>query len=253
MKSVNDKLPDGASFDGFVQAMGFRFEVDKPVVPMRLSAFNEGETRNVVYFLNSEPVKIKDLDKKLVRRQLRGKEVYDNVTGLLPLRIFGGTLEDLSDSRLQSLRAQRNPEPHNAIAKDLFASDILASKTKKLAHEFEEREKQLLNVSERLGLRGPNIDALHAQELAKDRKETLGDTIRGVRGMTLTVFDGDFPREYLAANNLRFTRYAMPRGKNTWREYDAKNLGPRGDPGGIRVDRNAKPNPFLKLWKKVWD
>jgi hypothetical protein len=58
MKKVNPSLPAGATFDGYVQAMGFRFKVDRPVVPMRLSPFNEGEKRQIVYYLTDEPVKI---------------------------------------------------------------------------------------------------------------------------------------------------------------------------------------------------
>ena len=48
MRSVKPGLPAGGSFDGHVQAMGFRFGVDELVVPMRLSAFNEGSLRNIV-------------------------------------------------------------------------------------------------------------------------------------------------------------------------------------------------------------
>ncbi|MDG2206983.1 MAG: DUF2330 domain-containing protein, partial [Pirellulales bacterium] len=50
-RTVEEDLPSGAVFDGFVQGMGFRFKTDKLVVPMRLSAFNEGELRNIVYLL----------------------------------------------------------------------------------------------------------------------------------------------------------------------------------------------------------
>ncbi|MEK6237409.1 MAG: DUF2330 domain-containing protein, partial [Planctomycetales bacterium] len=39
-RDVNNKLPAGSTFDGNVQAMGFRFKTDELVVPMRLSAFN---------------------------------------------------------------------------------------------------------------------------------------------------------------------------------------------------------------------
>jgi hypothetical protein len=253
MRRANDKLPAGAGFDGFVQAMGFRFEVDEPVVPMRLSAFNEGETRNVVYFLNGDPVRVQGVDKKVVRRQLKGRDVYDNVTGPLPLRIYGGTYEDVSDQLLKDYEPMRRPEPHNAIARDLFASDILAVKTKNLAHEFEEREKVLLNISERLNLRGPEIDQLHQQELDKARKETLGDTIAGIKGMTLTVIDGEFPREHIAKHNVTFERYTMARVENVRMRYDARALGPGGSPGGVRVERDQKKNPFLKLWKSVWE
>ncbi len=62
-QTVDTKLPFGATFDGHVQAMGFRFKTDKLVVPMRLSAFNEGELRNIVYLLTDSPHKIESLGK----------------------------------------------------------------------------------------------------------------------------------------------------------------------------------------------
>ena len=49
MRDVEPTLPDGATFQGAVQAMSFRFRTDELVVPMRLSAFNGGELDNVVY------------------------------------------------------------------------------------------------------------------------------------------------------------------------------------------------------------
>ena len=42
-RNVNPNLPKGSTFDGHVQGMGFRFKTEKLVVPMRLSAFNEGD------------------------------------------------------------------------------------------------------------------------------------------------------------------------------------------------------------------
>ncbi|MEK6238532.1 MAG: DUF2330 domain-containing protein, partial [Planctomycetales bacterium] len=47
-RATNTKLPRGSNFDGHVQGMGFRFQTDELVVPMRLSAFNDGELRNIV-------------------------------------------------------------------------------------------------------------------------------------------------------------------------------------------------------------
>ena len=44
--------------------------------------------------------------------------------------------------------------------------------------------------------------------------------------MTLTVLDGDFPREVLASENLAFVEYQMPGEKNSPKLYDAKTQGP---------------------------
>ncbi len=43
-RTVKPELPAGSVFDGNVQGMGFRFKSEKLVVPMRLSAFNDGES-----------------------------------------------------------------------------------------------------------------------------------------------------------------------------------------------------------------
>ena len=50
--------------------------------------------------------------------------------------------------------------------------------------------------------------------------------------MTLTVVDGDFPREVLARKNLRFGEYTMPTRRNTTESYDPKQNGPAGKQEG---------------------
>ena len=96
MKKVNPSIPAGSSFDGYVQAMGFRFKVDKPLVPMRLSPFNEGEKRQVVYYLTDSPVKLDGVGEKLVVRQLGGDKLLHNLLDPLPIRLYGGTEADLT-------------------------------------------------------------------------------------------------------------------------------------------------------------
>ena len=71
-----------------------------------------------------------------------------------------------------------------------------------MAHPFEEAEKVLLRIGERLNLRGPQIDALHRQVLAEERRELLEGALSGLSEMTLTVVDGDFPREVVSRENL---------------------------------------------------
>ncbi|MDH3719033.1 MAG: DUF2330 domain-containing protein, partial [Planctomycetota bacterium] len=118
-RTVDPQLPAGSTFDGHVQAMGFRFQTDELVVPMRLSAFNDGELRNIVYLLTDGPRKIRAIPEEYVVRQVRGRQLIGNVTDPLPLRIIGGTEKDLTDWHHQWLPAQRNPEPKNGAAKDL--------------------------------------------------------------------------------------------------------------------------------------
>jgi hypothetical protein len=226
-RETDSKLPTGATFDGRVQAMGFRFKVDELVVPMRLSAFNVGDFRNIVYLLTDGPKKIRSIPQEYVVRQLPGEQVHRNVTGPLPLRIIGGDESDIPDWWRQSLPQQRDPTPHNGAAKDLFAADLLAVSSGKLSLAHEEEEKVLLRIGERLGLRGAEIDALNAQVLAEQREETVQAAIEDLKGMTLTVIDGDFPPEVLGRENLTFTSYTMPPGRNTPVLYDAVKMKPR--------------------------
>lgn len=215
MRKTKLLFPKGGSFDGKVQAMGFRFYSKTLVVPMRLSAFNAGRLRNVVYLLTEGPRAIRRIPKEFVRRQISGAELYRNVTQLLPLRVYGGKPTEISRDRWSWIQRRRNPEPFNGHAKDLFASDLLAVKTKSLTLAHEEENKVLLRIGERLGLRGKEIDALHDKALEKERHETVRKALNGLKAMTLTIVDGDFPRDVLASDNLTFAAYRMPPSRNS--------------------------------------
>ena len=232
-RRVRPELPDGSVFDGNVQGMGFRFKSDELVVPMRLSAFNEGELRNVVYLLTDGPRKIRSIPEEYVVRQLSGRQLLQNVTEPLPLRIIGGTEKDIPQYQRQTLPARRNPEPKNGIAKELFASDLLAVSSGNLSLAHEEQEKELLRVGEYFGLRGGEVDNENALALADDRKKTVEDGLKMLTDMTLTVVDGDFPREVISKENLTFVDYKMPRNRNDARAYDANQFGPGQKKEGV--------------------
>ncbi len=226
MRRVNSKLPTGSTFDGNVQAMGFRFKTDKLVVPMRLSTFNEGDLKNIVYVLSETPQKIRSVPEEYVVRQISGTELYRNVTGPLPLRVIGGQVKDIPAFQKRNLKQRRNPVPHNGAARDLFAADLLAVSRKQLSHPYEETEKMYLRIGERLGLRGAEIDKLNTQALEADREKVVKSALKQLVGMTLTVIDGNFPREVLANQNLTFTPYRMPSRRNRAQYYDAKSKKP---------------------------
>jgi hypothetical protein len=228
MKGVDTKLPSGSAFDGHVQAMAFRFKTDKLILPMRLSAYNEGEMHNIVYLLTDGPRKIRSIPEEYVVRQLTGADLFRNVTQPLPLRIIGGTEADIQDWQRQGLPQQRNPAPHNGFAKELFAGDLLAVKNGRLSHPFEEDEKMLLRIGEHFGLRGPEIDKLNLAALDKEREKAVKDALDDLKQMTLTVIDGDFPREVVGAQNLIFGEYRMPTRRNSAEFYDAKGKKPAG-------------------------
>ena len=244
---VNSKLPSGSTFDGAVQAMGFRFRTEKLVVPMRLSSFNEGELRNIVYILTDGPRRIRSIPEEYVVRQIAGSQLVKNVSDPLPLRIIGGTEAEIPEYWRKTLPQQRDPTPKNGAAKNLFASDLLALGTEDLSLPHEEKEKELLRIGERFGLRGAEIDKINEAALAADRRRTVDAGLGGLKDMTLTVVDGDFPRGVLAAKNLTFAQYKMPARRNKPELYDAKNHAPGGKKEGVlilgRLDDVPNPNP----------
>ena len=232
-RNVKPDLPTGSVFDGHVQGMGFRFKTDELVVPMRLSAFNDGDMRNIVYLLTDSPRKIRSIPEEYVQRQVTGKQLVNNLTNLLPLRIIGGTEKDLTDWHKRNLPQQRNPEPKNGVAKFLFASDLHAVANGKLTLEHEEQEKELLRIGEELGLRGPEIDKANAKAINEKAALVAKESLKDLEKMTLTVVDGDFPREVLASRNLTFAEYKMPSRRNNSRNYDPKTNGPTGPKKGV--------------------
>ncbi|HJN76048.1 MAG TPA: DUF2330 domain-containing protein [Myxococcota bacterium] len=221
MRHASTERPEGSSFDGHVQGMGFRFPVDEPVVPMRLSVFNGEDPRNIVYLLSDEPMRIDDVPADLVVRQISGEQVYDNLTELLPVAYHNGKRSQLSKSNQDYVDTIRDPVAFSGVARDLIASDMLATRKARggdLSLEHEEEEKELLRISESFGLRGAAVDGLHAHELAELRAEAVAGALDDVKEMHLTVLDGVFPQQVLAAQNLTFSPYRMPAKKNVRRE-----------------------------------
>jgi hypothetical protein len=253
-RKVEHKLPDGSTFDGHVQAMEFRFPSKELVVPMRLGTYNDGDLRNIVYLLTDTPQKIRSIPEEYVVRQISGAELFRNVSDPLPLRIIGGTEADIPDWQRKGLAQQRDPYPHNGAALDLFASDLKAVATGQLTLAHEEKEKELLAIGEALGLRGGEIDKLHEESLKEEGRKAVADSLEGVKRMTLTVLDGDFPREVLARKDLIFGQYKMPARRNTRENYDAKINGPAGKQEGVlklgaidweKVDKLSDRTPAL--------
>lgn len=228
MRDVDARLPAGATFEGSVQGMGFRFRTDELVVPMRLSAFNAGDLRNVVYLLTDSPRRVRDIPEEYVVRQVKGTDLFTNVTEPLLLRIVGGTRKDITDSYTAWLKTERNPAAKNGLAAELFAGDLLAAQTERLSHDHEEQEKMLLRIGESLQLRGAEIDRVNYAALENGRRRVMDAALKEVKDMTLTVVDGDFPREVLGAQNLTFEAYKMPARRNTPVVYDCKLNGPKG-------------------------
>ncbi|MEK6238578.1 MAG: hypothetical protein N2C14_27990, partial [Planctomycetales bacterium] len=227
------------------------------------------QLRNIVYLLSDSPKKIRSIPEEYVVRQLGGDRLFRNVTDPLPLRIINGTDRELQ-KRLQGngwiniqpprggridwnlkpaerIKQARDPEPFNRNAKELFAADLLAVSSDNLSLPHEEGEKELLRVGERFGLRGKEIDKLNGDALATEREKTVQAAIKSLKKMTLTVVDGDFPREVLGGRNLTFAEYRMPSRRNTPAVYDAKIKGPGGERRGVlklgqlQLEQDAAP------------
>lgn len=233
MRQAISKRPGGTTFNGYVQAMGFRFHTKELVVPMRLSVFNaEGNSRNIVYALTDDPSKITGIPEGFVKRQVSGLRLHQNVTNPLPLRVIGGTKKDLNASQIANLPTLRDPTRHNGLARELFAADMLAMRKGRLVNKLEEKEKALLNLGEAFGMRGRVIDDLNRAELKKQRDKLGKQALSSLRKMTLTVIDGSFDRKVLAKQNLKFQKYRMAKAQNTPTNYDANRQGPGFNQGG---------------------
>lgn len=244
MRSADTTRPEGSTFDGFVQAMGFRFESEEPVLPMRLSVHNptDAPPRNVVYMLTRQPVRLADLDPDLVVRQVQGQDLSAHLLDPLPLWWRSGNSWDVRPEVLDSFAAQRAPERFNGVARELIASDLLALESRDLELDFEEAQTELLNISEALGLRGELIDARHATVLADQRTEELQDALRRLPLMTLTVLDGHFDPEVLARQDLVFEDFVMPAQDNLFRLEPIKPAGPQAEVPAWRL-RTPGPPP----------
>ena len=234
-RAVTSKLPPSATFDGHVQAMGFRFRSKEPILPMRLSAFNGGRMRNIVYLVTRGAKRIAQIPEKYVMRQLSGWTLARNAKLPLPLRVIGGTIRDLRPYQKAQLKRLRKPGRHMKHAIDLLASDAHAVRRGRLSNPIEQTEKALLEVGERLDLRGSHNDEAIAAVLARRRNMSMGNALRSIHQLTMTVIDGDFRRDVVANHNLTFLPYRMPRDRNNRRSYDARVRGPAPEraPGTI--------------------
>lgn len=249
-RRTDTRLPAGSTFDGHVQAMGFRFNTDRLVVPMRLSAFNDGELRNIVYLLTDGPRRIRAIPEAYVVRQISGEQLMANVTSPLPLRIVGIPKEDIQKSSFAPWRRpappaeyNRDPYPKNGAAKELFAVDLLAVSSGQLSLPHEEAEKELLRIGERLGLRGTDIDRLNAEQVKEEQEHIVENALGNLKQMMLTVVDGDFPRDVVANQNLTFSEFSMPAHKNNSLAYDAVKKGPGEKRDGFLIDELSLSTP----------
>lgn len=231
MRRAEPSRGQGSSFEGHVQAMGFRFETPRPVLPMRLSAHNPGPTRNRVFALLDHGVRILNLDAETVVRQIDGEDLRRNLLGPTPLRSVGYSSEEAL-AQLERLRIDRDPGPHNGVARALFADDLAAVRHGMLELEFERIQREWLEIDRELGLQHGSLERARRRALLGEEPE---NHLAGLDGMVLTVIDGEFPRAVLAKENLRLQIHRMGIRRNRRAAYDCTLAGPRGQLGGVLV------------------
>ena len=174
-----------------------------------------------------------------------GGQLLDNLTGLLPVRVHNGTIDEVTEPQWKQLESQRSPTPYNGVARDLFAADLLAVHTGELILPFEEEEKDLLNLNEAFGIRGAEGDAVIEAAVAHLRAEALQDATDDLAYMTLNVFDGEFPRTFLQTRNLHFTQYRMDQATNNADHWTLRPAGP-----SARVPRARSERDWFDLWPR---
>src|SRR5437879_7592960 len=79
-----------------------------------------------------------------------------------------------------------------------------------------------------LASEGRRSTSLNLAALDREREKAVKDALDDLKKMTLTVVDGDFPREVVGAQNLIFGEYRMPARRNSTEFYDAKDKKPAG-------------------------
>ena len=103
--------------------------------------------------------------------------------------------------------------------------------------EIEEAEKGMLAIGEHFGLRGADYDATIEAVQQKQTAEITDGSLADLNGMTLTVVDGDFPRQVVAEQNLTFSDYSMPAARNNRMGYDAGLHQPGNEREGLLITR----------------
>ena len=213
VRAVDPQRPPGSTFSGHVQGMAFRFPSETPVVPMRLSVFNGESPFNVIYMLSERPLTVRGLDEgdlSVEVAHIEGPELLDNVRDPLALDIQSGAMSWLSADTREKIDQKRSPGPYVRAAGELFAADLLAMRTGELSLDHEERDKELLNISEALGLRGPEIDALHADAVRAARMIAADGALDDLAEMHMTVISGVLPDPLLRDDDLTFVPLGTP-------------------------------------------
>ncbi len=210
MREVDTSYPEGSSFDGYVQGMGFRFSSEEAVVPMRLSVFNGRNPHNIVYFFSDKQMRIDKVDQPDDYYYLSGQKLYNNLTKPLPVIFRSGSMDKLNERQKKQLDTFRDPDTITKEFRHFLQSDLMALRTSSLILESEKREKELLAISEAFHLRGEEINKLHQDELEKRREKQTSQALDDLKKMQLSIFSGVLPNTLIQEENLRFVPVSTP-------------------------------------------
>ena len=92
------------------------------------------------------------------------------------------------------------------------------------------------------------IDTLHEAELAGERDQAAEKALGALKGLTMTVIDGEFPGDYLKDHDLTITRYEMGGRQNNRLGYDCTIDGPGYAQEGVLIE-GEKGMPW---YKRIW-
>ncbi|MCR9119975.1 MAG: hypothetical protein NXI22_23815, partial [bacterium] len=113
--------------------------------------------------------------------------------------------------------------------------DISVAESGDLLSHHELKNKAFDEINRQLGMKGSEADELVGQVAADNIAREVAVHLKKLRSYTLTIVDGEFPRDVIAKKNLTFQRYAMAKNRNNSKSYDPKKLGPAESKPGLRV------------------
>ena len=211
MREVDTSYPEGSSFDGYVQGMGFRFPSDEAVVPMRLSVFNGRNPHNIVYLFSDKQMQIDKVNQSDDYYYLSGEKLHKNLTEPMNVTFHVGSMDKLNQDQKQQLQEFRDPDTITKGFRQFLQSDLMALQTSSLLLDSEKKEKELLAISESFSLRGEEINKLHQDELEKRREKHTRNALVDLKKMHLSIFSGVLPNTLIQEENLRFVPVSSPK------------------------------------------
>ena len=113
-----------------------------------------------------------------------------------------------------------------ATARNLIASNLRAARNGLLLTEHEVKEKELLEISRKLGV-GAEATSLGIAAARSESQRSLA----GLEELTLTLIEGDFPREVIREHDLTFAPFELEPGERPERKRTRTSGSPPANAG----------------------